>query len=196
MTLDPYKHEHENVEEIPWSRLGNLLIQLAEMIWKDWQPEVVVGIAKGGVIPGVFLSSAYRADFFPIKLSSRHNEEIVSQEPVWYVYPTDQVRGKKVLLVDDICVAGRTLKIATEEIKKLGAKEIMTATLAVHHGSVYPDYYILETDGLIVWPWDRDIIIGEGMWMINPEYLEVMKKVQGYEPGASPAREYDGYLVK
>jgi hypoxanthine phosphoribosyltransferase len=36
---------------------------------KDFRPEAVVGIAKGGVIPAVFLASAFQVDFFPIKLS-------------------------------------------------------------------------------------------------------------------------------
>jgi hypoxanthine phosphoribosyltransferase len=196
MTLDPYAHEHSHVEEIPWSRLGGLLIQLAEVIWKDWQPEVVVGIAKGGVVPAVFLSSAFRVNFFPIKLSSRHNEAIVSEEPVWYVYPTEQIRDKKILLVDDICIAGRTLRMATEELKKRGAKEIRTATLAIHDGSVRPDYVVLITEALIVWPWDRYILTKEGEWMINPEYLEEMKEVPGYEIGTSPAREPEGRWLK
>ena len=76
MTLDPYHHEHTGVEEIRWSRLAHLLPKLAQKIRGDWQPEIVVGIAKGGVIPAAYLSSVFRLDFFPIKLSSRHNEEM------------------------------------------------------------------------------------------------------------------------
>jgi hypoxanthine phosphoribosyltransferase len=58
MTLDPYHHEHTGVEEIPWSRLALLLPKLAQKIRGDWQPEIVVGIAKGGVIPAAYLSSS------------------------------------------------------------------------------------------------------------------------------------------
>jgi len=180
MTLDPYAHYHTNIEDITWSHLGELLKQAAEIVFKDWRPEIIVGISKGGVIPAVFLSSAFRLDFFPIKLSSRHNEEIVSEEPIWYVYPTEHVRGKKVLIVDDICIAGRTLNMATEELRKLGAKEIRTFTLAVHEDSIRPDYVVLVTDALIIWPWDRDILTSEGKWEINPEYLEEMNTISGF----------------
>ena len=192
MKLDPYNHGHNKVEEIPWSRLGNLLIELANMIRKDYSPEIVIGIAKGGVIPAVFLSSVFQLDFFPIKLSSRHNEKIVASSPIWHVNPTNVVKGKKILIVDDICIAGRTLRMANEKISKKGAIEIRTTTIAVHESSFLPDYYILKTDALIVWPWDRDVLAENGKWLINREYLEYMAKIPGYIPGSSPAREHEG----
>src|ERR1700746_1673062 len=95
MTLDPYYHETTGVEEVPWSRLAQWLPNLAQKIRNDWHPEVVVGIAKRGVIPAAYLSSVFRLDFFPIKLSSRHNEEIISGEPLWHVRPGPYVCGKK-----------------------------------------------------------------------------------------------------
>ena len=139
MQLDPYHHEHTIVEEIPWSRLGKLLIQLAIKIRSSYNPEVVVGIAKGGVIPAVFLS---------------------------------------------------------KEIMKQNAKEICTAALAVHENSVKPDYFILKTDALIVWPWDRDVLSGNDTWSINPEYMKEMTKITGYIPGPSPACEPMGQWEK
>jgi hypoxanthine phosphoribosyltransferase len=187
--LGPYHHPHTHVEEVSWSKLGEMLIELAEKINQNYRPEIIVGIAKGGVIPAIYLSSAYLLDFFPIKLSSRHNEQIVSDIPIWHVYPTDHVRGKKVLLVDDICVAGRTLHMASEELARRGVSEIRTATLAIHSGSVRPDYFVLETDALIVWPWDRDTLAENGTWSINREYKEEMDEVPGYKPGPSPARK-------
>jgi hypoxanthine phosphoribosyltransferase len=196
MTTDPHDHTHTHVEEFPWSQVGHILIALADAIRRDWEPEVVVGIAKGGVIPAVFLSSAFRVDFFPIKLSSRHNEVVVHDDPKWFVLPTEDIRGKRVLLVDHIIVSGRTMRMATQELDRIGAKECRTATLAAHEHSVRPDYVGLVTDALIVWPWDRDCFSDEGDWMIMPEYLAEMKQVSGYEPGPSPAREPEGRWLK
>ena len=196
MATNPFDHDHAHVEEVPWSRVGGILIQLAETIRQDWRPDLVVGIAKGGVIPAVFLSSAFLVDFFPIKLSSRHNEEVVHDEPAWFVFPTEEVRDRKVLVVDHITVTGRTLRMAVEEIKKRGATEVRTATLAAHGNSVRPDYCTFVTDGLIVWPWDRDTLTDKGTWAINPEYLDEMKTVAGYKPGPSPAREPEGRWQK
>ncbi len=196
MTIDSYHHEHVNVEEIPWSRLGGMLIQLAEKIRRDYQPDLVIGIAKGGVIPAVYLSSVFMLDFYPIKLSSRKNEKIVRDTPQWFVYPTRQVADKKVLLVDDICVAGRTFNMAKEELRKLDAKEIRTVSIAIHGESIKPDYYLMDSDALIVWPWDRDTLSKDGAWAINEEYMNVMKEIPGYNPGLTPAKEPIGQWIK
>lgn len=172
MSLQPYDHDHCAVCEISWPELGRLLTELAERINQaGYRPEVVVGIAKGGVIPAVFLASALLIDFFPIKLSSRKNEQIVFEQPVWHVYPPAAVRRRRVLLVDDICVAGRTLSMASGAIRRRGAAEVRTATLASHDGGSQPDYCALTTAALIVWPWDRDVLSAAGQWSLNPEYL-------------------------
>jgi hypoxanthine phosphoribosyltransferase len=190
--LNPYHHAHSSVEEIPWSRLGSMMVDLVDQIRQRFRPELVVGIAKGGVIPAVYASSAFSVDFLPIKLSSRHNEQVVSETPIWHVHPTDRVKDQRVLLVDDICIAGRTLGLAREALKERGVREVMTAVLGVHRDSVKPDFYVLETDSLIVWPWDRDQIQADGNWIINPEYLEEMLTIEDYSPPPAPAREKPG----
>lgn len=175
MTLNTYKHEHKGVEEINWSRLGNLVKELAEKIHREYEPEVVVGIAKGGVIPAVFLSSAFLVDFFPIKLSSRNNEQVVHNEPVWYILPTEAIKDRRVLLVDDIIVSGRTFRMACEKLVDLGAKEIRTASLTAHKDSFSVDFVGLVTDAMIIFPWDREVIDECGKWSINSEYNQGME---------------------
>jgi len=169
--MDPYEHEHTGVLELSWQQVGDILRSMAVSIGKDWRPDIVIGIAKGGVVAGVLLGSAFMVDFFPIKLSSRHNEQIIMDDPEWYVYPTAHVKGKKVLVVDDICIAGRTFSKAVDELKRTGATEIRTASIAVHSDSIRPDYVGLVTDDCVVWPWDRDVLTKDGDWEINYEYL-------------------------
>ena len=181
MKIETYNHAHNEVKEITWSILGELLISLALKIKKKWKPDAVVGIAKGGVIPAVFISSAFRVDFFPIKLSSRQNEEIVRNNPAWFVYPDKYVENKKVLLIDDIAVSGKTLKLASEEIKKKGSGEVRTAALITHSDSFCPDFVGLTSDALIIFPWDKKNLDENGNWILNPEYQNEMKKIPGYE---------------
>ena len=176
MTIDPYNHEHFGVMDLTWIELESIVRGLAGRIRRDWNPDIVVGIAKGGVIPGAMISSAFRIDFVPIKLSSRHNEAIISKEPVWHVYPpASSVTGKNVLLVDDICVAGRTFSMAIEELNMRGAAEVRTASVAIHEDSVKPDYAGLVSDACIIWPWERDVLSEDGRWVINPDYEAELK---------------------
>lgn len=166
-----YNHHHTAVLDLGWERFGQLCKQLVENVTRDYQPEVVVGIAKGGVLPGVVISSALFINFFPIKLSSREDEKIVRETPEFFVPPTSHLKNKKVLLVDDICVTMRTLDIARNAIEDVGAAEVRCATFAVHKFSQKPEWYALNTDDLILNPWDKEIF-ADGRWKLNPEYEE------------------------
>jgi hypothetical protein len=171
MSLPPADpdHQHDGVYEITWEDFGGLCRELAMRIWREYQPEVVVGVAKGGVIVGATLSSALRRDFLPIKLSSRHDEKVVHEKPVWFVPPTDHVTGKRVLLVDDMCVNMVTLGMAREALLAKGAAEVRTATLMIHGYSQRPDWWAVETDALILVPWDLEVI-ENGRWILHPEF--------------------------
>ena len=181
--LDTHHHAHTNIYNMTWTNFGRLCQELAMKICREYEPDVVVGIAKGGALVGVCLSSALRLDFFPIKLSSRHNEEIIRDEPKWFVPPTEDVAEKRVLLVDDICVSMRTLTLARTAILSKGAREVRTATLMVHGGSARPDWYVLDTDALILVPWDLKVI-RKGEWVINPEFQEELDRMGLQAPDA------------
>ena len=147
--------------------------ELVEKITHDYQPEVVVGIAKGGVVPAVVISSALRIDFFPVKLSCRENENIVREIPSVFVPPTFHLKGKRVLLIDDICVTMHTLNLARAEIEKMGAAEVRCATFAVHSHSRKPEWYALNTDEIVLTPWDKEVY-ADGVWKLNREYAELI----------------------
>jgi hypoxanthine phosphoribosyltransferase len=169
--LHTHDHSHSEVHDLGWEGFGRRARELAELVRADFAPGAVVGIAKGGVLPAVVLSSAFGLDFYPIRLSTRVNERVVRQTPELLVPPTGHLAGRRVLLVDDICISGRTLELAGEAIRRVGAIEVRTAVLAVHKGSRRPDWWALETDALILMPWDRDVLSSDG-WVLNPEYRE------------------------
>ena len=174
--MDSYDHKHEGIMDLGWEGLGELLRLLVTKIAQDYQPEAVVGIAKGGVIPAVFISSAFLIDFFPIKLSRRKNEKVVSEEPAWFVRPTNDVKNLRILLVDDITVSGIELNIARKAIMDLGAKEVRTATLIIHSDGANPDYFAIETNNLVIFPWDK-LVIDNLEWKMNTEYANEIEQI-------------------
>jgi hypoxanthine phosphoribosyltransferase len=175
--MDSYDHKHEGIMDLGWEGLGDSLKLLVSKVAKDYQPEVVIGIAKGGVIPAVFISSAFLVDFFPIKLSRRKNEQIVREEPAWFVRPPSDIKNLRVLLVDDIAVSGVVLDMAKQAVMAAGAKEVRTATLVVHSDSVKPDYFAIQTDDLILMPWDKQVF-EKSEWKLNPEYAGEIEDIE------------------
>jgi len=74
-------------------------MNLARMI--DYAPDIVVGIARGGVIPAALLSKALGVkDMFTLKLE-RENDRRISADAL------PDISGKKILLVEDMLETGR-----------------------------------------------------------------------------------------
>jgi len=162
---------HKGRYEISWEKLGSMCKELALKVYKEFQPECVIGISKGGLPVATVLSSIFRVDLYPVRLSYRKMDIGTFSSPQWSVAPTSKVKGKKVLLVDDISISGETLRIVKEKILWIGANEVKTATLSIHTHSKKPDFYILETDALIIHPWDK-WIVKDGKFELHPEYQE------------------------
>jgi hypoxanthine phosphoribosyltransferase len=165
------KHTHAGCMEISWERFGELCRELALRIAANYYPDCVVGVSKGGLPLATVLASLFRADLYPIRLSYREKDEEMHDTPQWSVLPPDRVAKKKVLLVDDISVTAKTLSMAKDELRRMGVSEVKTVTLSVHHHSVKPDFFALETDALIIHPWDK-WVLKEGRFKLHPEYAE------------------------
>jgi len=70
--------------------------------------------------------------------------------------------------------------MAKSELLTMGAADVRTATLAVHLGSARPDYYAIETDDCILFPWDKQVLDGRE-WIMNPEVQEQIEKIEQAE---------------
>jgi hypothetical protein len=68
---------------------------------------------------------------------------------------TADVKGKNVLVVDDVVDSGRTLEIVTEQVRLRGARSVRTAVLFYKPKSIIrPDFFAQETSEWVVFPWE------------------------------------------
>lgn len=156
--------------KITWDDFDQLCKDLSLNINKKYNPDIIVGIVKAGVIPGAVIASLFRKDFYTIKISRRKDEKKIRDKPHLFVPVTDSVHGKKVLIVDEMSITGQTLSLAREHILSKLAHEVRTCALFVTSGCPKPDWFAIETDEKIIAPWDYCVIKGEKI-SINPDYL-------------------------
>jgi uncharacterized protein len=152
------------VLEVDWPFFGELCRALALRVARDYEPEIVLGIAKAGVIPGVVVASILQTEFSSMAVT-RHEE---GAQPVLVAGPPATIRGRRVLVVDETCDTGSTLKLALSEVRALRPAEVRSA-VSFKTGEYAPDYHAFETDNFIILPWDREIIQG-GEIVIRPDY--------------------------
>ena len=174
------------VELISWQRFEELVRALAEQV-EPFEPQIILGIARGGLFPATMLSFVLRREFYPIRLTRRVDDAIVREKPTWLVRPPDKVRGRRILVVDEIVDSGHTIALAADEARTLGASEVRTAALYAHSwADPRPDYVALTSDALILNPWDREVLI-QGHWATHPELAAALKLQR--PAGSSPDAE-------
>jgi len=144
--------------EIPtWNQIYEMLLCQAQKIkTQNYKPDLIIGIARGGVVPSRILSDLLETptlSFIQIEFYTNINQTL--QEPTLKQTLTTNVTGKKILLVDDISDTGKSLKLAKTHLQDKGAFEIKTATLYQKPQSVTtPDFYEKQTTEWVVFPWD------------------------------------------
>jgi hypoxanthine phosphoribosyltransferase len=179
-----YSYEkRKGILPISWEDYFALCKGLAVAI-SAYDPEIILGIARGGLYAATLLSHMLQAEFYVVRITRRLKDQVVYDAPVWLVKPPEVVRDKRVLIVDEICSAGITLGMVKEEVEKLRAREIRSAVLYAHEqGKAIPDYIGIISDALILNPWDREII-QEGKFVFHPEYGHALAQ-QGMIPDRS-----------
>lgn len=140
-----------------WCDIYEMLRALSEEILdRGLKPEVVVGIAMGGLIPAVVLADLLdlEVDAVGAKLyrsvGEREDRPLITQDT------SVEIEGKMVILVDDVADSGRTLGAVIEYMKARKPKELVTCTLHYKPWSIVkPDIHMEETDAWIIYPWER-----------------------------------------
>ena len=159
--------------EVSWDMFGELCRALALRVAREYQPEVVVGIARAGVIPAAVVASILRLDFYSMKISRKEGDEQVRQRPAVLSAAPPQAAGKRVLLVDEIATSGDTLRLGLAAVRDVRPAEVRTATSFARVQGYKPDYFALETDATVIFPWDRKVFRDDEL-VVNPMYQDVL----------------------
>ncbi|MEM2874501.1 MAG: phosphoribosyltransferase [Candidatus Hadarchaeales archaeon] len=142
--------------EVPsWNDIYGLCVEVAGQILRSgFIPDVIVAVSRGGWIPGRVLSD----------ILANHNLATLKVEYYRDIYQTRSVpeitqplsvdvKGKRVLLVDDIADSGNSLKVVRDHLLKLGASEVRVCTLYHKPWSITkPDFSARFTDAWVCFP--------------------------------------------
>ena len=164
--------QSKGVFNVEWPLFGELSRALALKVSRAYDPEIVVGIATAGVIPGAVIAAILDREFHSMVVSRRYGVETPRETPAVLGAAPPSVRNRRVLIVDETCDSGDTLRLAVTSILSAGAAEVRTA-VGFKTGAYEPDFHSIATESTIILPWDREILI-DGDLVTNPLYADVL----------------------
>jgi hypoxanthine phosphoribosyltransferase len=151
-----------------WAQFDGAVQAMAREISAAYTCDLVVGIAPGGLYVGSALAGALGKPFHPVRILGRTRDPLTGRMPKVMAMPR-QVKGARILLVDDVIASGMTLRRAIELAKKAGARQIRTATLLCRDQGASPDWTVLVMEGPLVFPWDYGPVTEGGRFDLAPE---------------------------
>jgi hypoxanthine phosphoribosyltransferase len=161
--------QRSTVQELSWADFDRAVQGLARAIRPAFKAEAVVGVAHGGVFVGGALSSALGCEFFPVRIARRSRDRSSRSRPQASSEMPRELKGRRVLIVDDVAASGDTLELATSLARKVGAREVMTACMVARPEGFVPDFCALTTSAFIVFPWDYEPVAGAVRPDVDPD---------------------------
>lgn len=148
-------------EFLTWQDIDRLVDELLPQIAGRF--DAILMITRGGIILGGILAEALDIrDVLTAAVEFPRDLELEKLAwPTFLQFPSDALlRGRRILILDDVWDSGRTINTVRGRVKAAGGKP---ATCVLHYKpgrSLFPDrrpdYYGAVTNRWIVYPWEID----------------------------------------
>jgi hypoxanthine phosphoribosyltransferase len=180
----PIENGSFTCELVTWEDQERLARVLAKKVRASgYRPDLVIAIGRGGYIPArilcdlllISLLTSVKVEHWG--MAAEKKEEVVIRFPL-----SADIRGKRVLIVDDVTDTGDTIQAVVDYVRGLGPSEVRTAVLQHKEVSRFvPDYYaeVCPVWRWIVYPWAlHEDLVGFSMRILGegPRTLGELKK--------------------
>ncbi|MGV8085126.1 MAG: phosphoribosyltransferase [Candidatus Bilamarchaeum sp.] len=141
--------------KINWEIVYKYSSDVCLSIRKDkFKPDAIVALSRGGLVPSRIFSDLLNVgSILVLGLKSYDKDNKQSQIQITQEI-TNNLKGQKILLVDDVSDSGNSLIFAMDYLSKKGASA-RSATLHYKPDSKFkPDYFAQTTKSWVCYPWE------------------------------------------
>ncbi len=157
-------------EFLNWQDVERLMAHLLPQLTGKY--DALLMITRGGIVPGGLIAEALDIRYIlTAAVEFPNTGEPRMAWPTFLQFPSDALlKGKEILVVDDIWENGRTISTVLGRVKAAGGNG-HTAVLHYKPGTslfreLGPDFYAAITDRFVVYPWE---LAGSGGSRLRPE---------------------------
>lgn len=144
---------------LSWSDVDNLIQGLIPRM-QVYDFDVAIAITRGGIIPGGIIAEQLSIPQVLVASVDFYEDEAHDLDwPVFMQFPADSfLRGKLVLIVDDVWYRGKEVLSVTDRVEQAGGRPVSVVLHFKPNFSSFkdrmPDFYAAETDNWIIYPWE------------------------------------------
>ncbi|MFG1519305.1 MAG: phosphoribosyltransferase [Thermoplasmataceae archaeon] len=169
---------------VTWDEIFKWCVKIRDTVISEYDPDYIIGLSRGGLVPARLLSDMlWIKDLYAVK--TEHWGLTATRDGTPTIKKTNEinVRGRNVIIVDDITDTGASMKLAHDYVLSLKPKALKTATmLHITHSQFKPDYSseIVEDSNWtwFIFPWNvyEDTLNLVSRVLISPMTTESIKR--------------------
>lgn len=162
---------------ITWPELHRLCFLQYKKIKSSGQKfDLIIAVSRGGLVIARILSDFLTLPIAAFTIESYETIGKKKEEKITYELKTD-LTGKNILLVDEICDTGKTLKRSIKYLKSLNANKITSCCLILKDKAIIkPDFYLKTINKWIIFPYEIKESIKEITKLFNLQDKNILKK--------------------
>lgn len=144
----------KKIRKYSWKDYDKDINNLVRRIkYANFQPKTLVGLARGGLVPGVTLSHKLKA---PLLIISAQSYEGHDRGALAFNVSFTKPMESPILLIDDICDSGATMQNVYKYITSIGIEASVATLFYKERSSFKPDWYLnkVENETWIYFPWE------------------------------------------
>lgn len=138
-----------------WDEWISLLMQVVNKAKDSYKPDILIPIMNGGLIPaGIVAKQMFIKDVRPVSVGR-------DGEKRYFIFPNNgeigNIVGKKILIVEDDAMTGKSVKLVKEHLFKKGAEEVRTICVFIAEGVKNIEFFDreLDVDSFPLYPWKK-----------------------------------------
>lgn len=146
---------------LSWNTIEDLVKRVMEQV-KGREYDALLAITRGGMIPACLLSEQLNMrNILVASVMFYTGVEKTLDRPVFLEFPQDPLlKDKRILVIDDIWDSGKTVMAVKNRILTVDGRPEVAVLHYKPRQSRFPDerpdYFGVETDEWIVYPWEPD----------------------------------------
>jgi hypoxanthine phosphoribosyltransferase len=182
---------------LSWDNVQGLVEVVAGKIEASgFHPDVIIAISRGGFDPARILCDQLSIRRLASVQVEAYDGMVKRPEPVVVLPVNADLRGKKVLVVDDVSDSGASILKAKEHAREKEASDVRVATVHIKPWSKFiPDYYAESVDKWVVYPWELKECLLEVAGNIRSTGLRGESIAEKLVEAGFKKRDVDRYLL-
>lgn len=137
---------------VTWDDVRAKIWSLIEQL-EDEPIDLIIGISRGGLIPGVMLSHRLEVPFQPLQWQTRDDTQERDFLSLVALDKTKNIGPENILFVDDICDSGKTISEIRSQVPE--ARWAVLYSKMDNMGIDFIGKRVYNVNKWIVFPWEK-----------------------------------------